>query len=429
MNYPINTKYIEIRGKKYETIELKTQKILIGQLEILKLQSKNKTIYFGTKNLKNLIKIKKIWKETYNELTGKIESRFVGYDETTSDISISDKDYCFEIFSYESGLKINFITTNRNKGCTIEDGECKSLNYLFSVIYELLTNENFKGSLYLEDDSIINDCFTIVFNLVNGKDSIYCKYGFEYTERGLELINKYKEDLLSFQNYLYNNNYPLRSGKIDDTYKRLLKEFEEENRKIGVRDIPMILPSFQDYIKNYQRCRFDSTCSFQLEEEIGSQGSFELEEDILLTQLQEEDNELSLISEYNDYLKSFLRSNKKINEDLFPLDLNVHKLDIEVKKNMIRLFFRLLNYYGLSLKLRPLRIVDENKPKSWIKKNSFDYILIQKILAFYLLTGMKKLSLLFLEILLKLHKQNKELITEEDFKKWNKIITAYYGSC
>ena len=42
---------------------------------------------------------------------------------------------------------------------------------------------------------------------------------------------------------------------------------------------------------------------------------------------------------------------------------------------------------------------------------------------------MKKLSILFLQTLLKLHKQNKELITEDDFKKWNKIIGAYYGSC
>ena len=42
---------------------------------------------------------------------------------------------------------------------------------------------------------------------------------------------------------------------------------------------------------------------------------------------------------------------------------------------------------------------------------------------------MKKLSILFLQALLKLHKQNKELITEDDFKKWNKIIGAYYGSC
>jgi len=413
MNYPINTEYIEIRGNKHETKEYITHKIVIGQLEILKLQTKNKSIYFGTKSLKNLIKIKEIR-----------ESKIVGYDETTSVISIEDKDYCFEIFTYESGLKINFITTNRNKGCTIEDGDCKSLNYLFSVIYELLKIENFEGSLYLEDDSIINDCFTIVFNLVNGKDSIYCKYGFEYTERGLEMINKYKEDLLLFQNYLYINNHPLRTGKIDDKYKRLLKEFEEENRKIFVRDIPMILPSFGDYIQNYQRCRFNSTCAFKLEEEIGSQGSFELEEEP-----GEEDYELSLISEYNNYLQNFLRSNKKINEDLFPLNLNVNKLDIEVKKNIIRLFFRLLNNYGLFLKLRPLRIVDKEKPKLWIKKNSSDYILIQKILAFYLLTGMKKLSILFLQTLLKLHKQDKELISEDDFKKWNKIIEAYYGSC
>jgi hypothetical protein len=427
MNYPINTKYIEIRGNKHETKEFITQKIIIGQLEILKLQTKNKTIYFGTKNLKNLIKIKEIRDETYNELTGEIESKIVGYDKTTSVISIEDKDYCFEIFSHESGLKINFITTNKNKGCSIEDEECKSLNYLFSVIYELLTRENFEGSLYLEDDSIINDCFTIIFNLVNGKDSIYCKYGFEYSERGLQIINKHKEDLLSFQNYLYNNNYPLRTGKIDDNYKRLLKEFEKENGKIGVRDIPMILPSFGDYIKNYQRCKFNSTCAFKLEEEIGSQQSLELEEEI--EQPGEEDYELSLISEYNNYLQNFLRSNKKINEDLFPLNLNVNKLDIEIKKNMIRLFFRLLNNYGLSLKLRPLRIVDKEKPKLWIKKNSSDYILIKKILAFYLLTGMKKLSILFLQTLLKLHKQNKELITEDDFKKWNKIIGAYYGSC
>ena len=415
MDYPIETKYIEIRGNKHETKEFITQKFVIGQLEILKLQSKNKSIYFGTKSLKNLIQTDEIWDESYTET------------ETISIISVSDKDYCFEIFTYESGLKINFITTNRDKGCTIEDEECKSLNYLFSVIYELLTIENFDGSLYLEDDSMINGCFTIVFNLVNGKDSIYCKYGFEYAEKGLQIIKEHKEDLLSFQNYLYNNNYPLRTGKIDDNYKRLLQEFETENGLIGVRYIPMILPSFGVYIQNYQRCRFNSTCAFKLEEEIGSQGSFELDEEI--EQSGEEDYELSLISEYNNYLQNFLRSNKKINEDLFPLNLNVNKLDIEVKKNIIRLFFRLLNQYGLSLKLRPLRIVDKEKPKLWIKKNSSDYILIQKIIAFYLLTGMKKLSILFLQALLKLHKQNKELITEDDFKKWNKIIGAYYGSC
>ena len=414
MDYPIETKYIEIRANKYETTEFKTQKILIGQLEILKLQGKNKTIYFGTKSLKNLIKTDEIWDESYTET------------ETISIISVSDKDYCFEIFSHESGFKINFITTNRDKGCTIEDEECKSLNYLFSVIYELLTIENFKGSLYLEDDSMINECFTIVFNLVNGKDSIYCKYGFEYAEKGLQIINKYKEDLLSFQNYLDSNNYPLGTGKIDDNYKRLLKEFEEENGKIGVRDIPMILTSFGDYIKNYQRCKFNSTCAFKLEEEIGSQGSLELEEEI--EQPGEEDYELSLILEYNNYLQNFLRSNRQINESLFPLNLNVQKLNLEVKRNIVRLFKRFLNTYGFTLELRPLRIVDEEKPKLWIKKNSPDYVLIQKILSFYLLTGMKKLSLLFLETLLKLHKQNKELITEEDFKKWNKIITSYYGS-
>jgi len=72
MNYPINTEYIEIRGNKHETKEYITHKIVIGQLEILKLQTKNKSIYFGTKSLKNLIKIKEIR-----------ESKIVGYDETT----------------------------------------------------------------------------------------------------------------------------------------------------------------------------------------------------------------------------------------------------------------------------------------------------------------------------------------------------------
>jgi hypothetical protein len=75
-----------------------------------------------------------------------------------------------------------------------------------------------------------------------------------------------------------------------------------------------------------------------------------------------------------------------------------------------------------------LKIEDKGQPKLWIKKNSPDYIFFQNIISFYLLVKMKKISMMFLEILLKLHKQNKELITEEDFKKWNKIIACYYGS-
>ena len=426
----IKTPYIEIKNKKYETKDFNIKLFEIGSIFIIKFTKGNDTIYFGTKDLKNLIKLKPITDSKVIEKNGDfiIETKIVGY-ENTSYIDIHDKEYCFELLSYENGYKINFITTNPNKGCNISEQDCKSLNYLFSVIYELLKIENFNGSLYLTDDSIINGVFTIIFNLINDKDSIYCKYGFEYSKEGLEKLEKNKHQLVAFQNYLYEHNYPIGRAKIDETYKNLLRDFKRENGNINVRNILMILPDFQKYILNYEKCKFNQSCGFKIKEDIGSQQSLELEEGIPLTQPQEEDYELIIILNYNEYLENFLRSNKKINEDLFPLNLNVEKLNIEVKKNIIRIFYRVLNQYGLYLRMRPLRIDDRKKGKEWIKKNSRDYILIQRILAYYLLVGMKKISMMLLEILVKLHKQNKELLTEDDIKKFNKIISAYYGYC
>jgi hypothetical protein len=118
----------------------------------------------------------------------------LGYDENAKEvvgIDFEDKHFCIEIIDKESFLYINFITTTPDKCDSVM---CNRLAGLFSMLYCFLSSIGYDGIVWLKDDVVINGEFITYKRLLEGKGSIYTKYGFRILPNVQEKI----DELLKF---------------------------------------------------------------------------------------------------------------------------------------------------------------------------------------------------------------------------------------
>jgi len=157
-------------------------------------------------------------------------------------------------------------------------------------------------------------------------------------------------------------------------------------------------------------------------------------------------NEISNIDglKYEDILKY---DNKKLEDKhnyiqyLFPLPVkskynpNAPVIDqifineainnMEIRKNIIKSFLRMLNFYGYNYTVKPFNIIDKGEPKQWLSRNNHNYLRITRILKFLMLVKMDLLAYKFVEQLCKLKDTGK--IDEESFNFWITTIKLIKG--
>lgn len=311
-------------------------------------------------------------------------------------------DYLFDIQTYQRGYLINKFLTSVEYPLEEE----------IEIISELMERFKFKGELYL------NDKEDVVFNLLKGIDNKYCKYGFKYTEESLKKLEKIKDRLLSFQEYLKNKDW--NGDKNDKIFQNYFIKSDFDN----LQELMMVKNLSQEIIE--ENCNFTLKSEKVYEEDIYSLPmSLEIE-DIILQPEKSTDKEI--LEEYFQLVDQYIK-NSDINllslylvDKLFPLEINFSILDISQRKEIIRLVNKVIQIYGFMITSKPLEFVENGRKMIWIKKGSEHYIIIGKLLGFLILSGMYKIAYEFLKALLKLHKENKESITLEDFKKWNCIL-------
>jgi len=114
------------------------------------------------------------------EPLGKIKNNFI------YGINLDEKRYCFEIkIGIDGGIMLNFITT-QPEGCSV------GLNKLFQILNILLSSLKIEGPILLKDDVKVGDKFITYERMLQGKPSIYVKYGFKIISSRLEEIEKAK---------------------------------------------------------------------------------------------------------------------------------------------------------------------------------------------------------------------------------------------
>ena len=94
--------------------------------------------------------------------------------------------------------------------------------------------------------------------------------------------------------------------------------------------------------------------------------------------------------------------------------------NMEIRKNIIKSFLRMLNFYGYSYSVKPFDIIDKGETKQWLTKQNHNYLSITRILKFLMLVKMDLLAYKFVEQLCKLNESGK--IDEESFNVWIKTI-------
>ena len=94
--------------------------------------------------------------------------------------------------------------------------------------------------------------------------------------------------------------------------------------------------------------------------------------------------------------------------------------NMEIRKNIIKSFLRMLNFYGYSYSVKPFDIIDKGETKQWLTKQNHNYLRITRILKFLMLVKMDLLAYKFVEQLCKLNESGK--IDEESFNVWIKTI-------
>lgn len=97
-------------------------------------------------------------------------------DEYYYGIDFADKKYCIELkYTTYKEIYINFITT-LPKGCS--NKYCSRLNGLFKVLKIFLDSIGYIGRVALKDDVQVNGKSITLERILEGKGSIYEKYGF-----------------------------------------------------------------------------------------------------------------------------------------------------------------------------------------------------------------------------------------------------------
>ena len=92
--------------------------------------------------------------------------------------------------------------------------------------------------------------------------------------------------------------------------------------------------------------------------------------------------------------------------------------NLEIRKNIIKSFLRMLDFYGYSYSVKPFDIIDKGETKQWLTKQNHNYLRITRILKFLMLVKMEFLAYKFVEQLCKL----KDKFDEDSFKYWIKTI-------
>lgn len=122
------------------------------------------------------------------------ETNIMNHDAETDYYKIdpTDKKYCIELIqNKDTQLLINFIQ-NITICKIVRIPRCNFVNGMLQLIYNFLNALLFNGIIYLEDDSMIFDQYTLPIRLIIGRGSIYKKSGFihinntELNERELE---------------------------------------------------------------------------------------------------------------------------------------------------------------------------------------------------------------------------------------------------
>jgi hypothetical protein len=94
--------------------------------------------------------------------------------------------------------------------------------------------------------------------------------------------------------------------------------------------------------------------------------------------------------------------------------------NMEIRKNIIKSFLRMLNFYGYSYSVKPFDIIDKGETKQWLTKQNHNYLRITRILKFLMLVKMDLLAYKFVEQLCKLNESGK--IDKKSFNVWIKTI-------
>ena len=94
--------------------------------------------------------------------------------------------------------------------------------------------------------------------------------------------------------------------------------------------------------------------------------------------------------------------------------------NIKIRKNIIKAFLRMIDFYGFNYIVKPFDLVDRGEEKHWLTKNNHNYLRITRILKFLMLVKMEVLAYTFFEHLCNLVNTGK--IDENSFNIWKRVI-------
>lgn len=153
-----------------------------------------------------------------------------------------------------------------------------------------------------------------------------------------------------------------------------------------------------------------------------------------------EDPDIQIIKNYFEdidyYLQRDLTYNPLFLNTLFNFDLPFQKFEEyqpDFRNKILKLVSRVLYDFGLTLKSKPIRweIFSEKKVENWVKTGGYNYITLERILGFLIVSGLRQIAMSLLIKLLEIYKKYPEIITLEQFQKWNRLLgisrTKYYG--
>ena len=118
-------------------------------------------------------------------------------------------------------------------------------------------------------------------------------------------------------------------------------------------------------------------------------------------------------------VRSRYNSNAPIIDQIF---INEAINNLEIRKNIIKSFLRMLTFYGFNYTVKPFNIIDKEEDKQWLSKHNHNYLRITRILKFLMLVKMDLLAYKFVEQLCKLNETGK--IDKKSFNLWIKIIKS-----
>jgi hypothetical protein len=139
---------------------------------------------------------------------------------------------------------------------------------------------DFDGKIILDDDSQIGGKSLLQFNLIYGKSSIYCKYGFRYDP------SIYYNKIKPFQEFITSISPPVlnEKGIKDIKYNSFLETIKDQLKKFDLRLIPMINKNYREYLGNSKICKFEAKCEEEKEEETDLKDIIRYTEKVLLQQ-------------------------------------------------------------------------------------------------------------------------------------------------